>query len=202
MILPKNSINTYKKLVQKECLPAVARGQRRQFLFGLDTLAARPFVSLNSNARTSLLMRSAAESKMARLLKNSRLREQLIRLHLKLSGVTTKSILNVDHSELNGLSVLMFARQTHAGRAIPVYLETMPSLVQGHKRSSPLYQTARQRYREWKEKTGLDQYGYTLHCLSLLKQQLGYLPMLVFDRGFCNKRILKYLKRQSVPLPI
>ncbi len=197
MMLPKISIDRYKKLVQVRCMPHIRQGQRRQFLFGLDTLAARPFVSLNSNARSSVLSRSAAESKMFRLLRNDYLRQQLSQLHLSLCGVVPTSYVNVDHSEFNGLSVLMFAQQTRTGRATPVHLETMPSLVQGHKKTSRKYQQAKQRYQAWKEQTGLDQYGYTIRCLEVLHGHLGYLPRLVFDRGFCNKRILKYLKRSA-----
>lgn len=197
MLLP-TSIERYQKLVQKHCIPTIKKGQRRQFVFGLNALAARPFVSLNSNARTSGMSRSAGESKMARLLSNTKLQKQLARLHLGLSGVTQSSLVNVDHSEFNGISVLMFARQTRTGRALPVYLETMPSLAQGHKASSAKYAEAKARYQVWKQHTGLDQYGYTIHCIGMLAEQLGFVPGLVFDRGFCNKRILKYLKRSKI----
>jgi len=135
---------------------------------------------------------------MARLLSNTKLQRQIAKLHLKLSVVNRASLVNVDHSEFNGLSVLMFARQTRKGRAMPVYLETMPSLSQGHKTSSRKYLEARARYRAWKRETGLDQYGYTTHCIDKLADQLGFVPRLVFDRGFCNKRILKYLKRNQI----
>ncbi len=78
-MLPTNIINSYKKLVQKECIPTIRLGQRRQFLFGLNALSTRPFVSLNSNARTAHFSRSAAESKMARLLRNTKLQQQLVK---------------------------------------------------------------------------------------------------------------------------
>lgn len=198
VMLPKNIIGTYRDLVQKICIPSVRCGQRRQFLFGLNTLSARPFVSLNSNARTTCLSRSAAESKMARLLRNPRLQPQIAKLNLKLSGVEPTSLVNVDHSEFNGLSVLMFAMQTYAGRALPVYLETMPSLAQGHKTNSKEYLRAKARYTDWKQRTGCDQYSYTIRCIGELAKQLGFVPRLVFDRGFCNKRILKYLKRNRI----
>lgn len=197
MLLP-TSIGRYQALVQNECLPAIHKGQRRQFAFGLSALAARPLVSLNSNARTAGLSRTAGESKMARLLKNAKLRNQLAGLHVKLSGVTPASIVNVDHSECNGLSVLLFAAQTHTGRALPVYLETMPSLAQGHNTTSRKYRAAKARYLAWKQQTGLDQYSSTIRCIGNLAQRLGFLPGLVFDRGFCNKRILKYLKRHKI----
>lgn len=197
-MLPTNIINSYKKLVQTVCLPAIKQGQRRQFVFGLNALSLRPFVSLNSNARTTFFSRSAAESKMARLLHNTRLQQQMAKLHLMLSGVQPTSLVNVDHSEFNGLSVLLFGMQTRDGRAIPVYLETMPSLAQGHKSNSKKYLEAKARYNAWKEKTRLDQYGYTIHCISKLTDELGFTPRLVFDRGFCNKRILKSLKRSEV----
>lgn len=197
-MLPKNIIGTYQRLVQKICIPTIKRGQRRQFLFGLNALSVRPFVSLNSNARTTLASRSAAESKMARLLRNPRLQQQLTKLHLKLSVVKATSLVNVDHSEFNGLSVLMFAAQTRRGRALPVYLETMPSLAQGHKTTSEKYLESRAKYQDWNQQTGLDQFGYTTYCISKLAGQLGFVPRLVFDRGFCNKRILKYLKRNKI----
>jgi hypothetical protein len=195
-MLLHTSINRYQKLVQ-ECIPTIKKGQRRQFVFGLNALAARPFVSLNSNARTAGSSRAAAESKMARLLRNTKLQQQLTRLHLTLSAVKATSIVNIDHSEFHGLNVLLFARQTYAGRALPVYLETMPSHVQGHKASSSKYLAVKARYQAWKQQTGLDQYSHTIHCIDKLAVQLGLLPKLVFDRGFCNKRLLKYLKRQK-----
>lgn len=195
MMLPSFSIRSYKTFVQTKCLPLIRKAQTRQFLFGLDSLALRPFVSLGSNARSTMLSRSAAESKMLRLLGNERLRNQLATLSLRLNKVTSTTLVNVDHTEVNGLSVLMFAQQTKAGRALPLYLETMPSLVQGHQKASPQYQLAKERYQQWKADTGLDQYGYTIPCMELLRRRLGFLPKLVFDRGFCNKRILKYLKR-------
>ncbi len=197
-MLPTNSIDSYKKLVQKMCIPAIKLGQRRQFLFGLNALAARPFVSLNSNARTTLASRSAAESKMARLLRNTRLQQQIAKLHLRLSGVKPTSLVNVDHSEFNGLSVLLFGMQTRIGRAIPIYLETMPSLAQGHQSDSNKYLDSKARYVAWRQQTGLDQYGYTIYCITKLAERLGFVPRLVFDRGFCNKRILKYLKRSRI----
>jgi hypothetical protein len=194
MILPKMSISLYRRYVQELVLNHVAKGQHSQFKFGLQTLTSHVFVSLNSNARISPLSRSAAESKMLRLVSNHRIRCDLVAINLAISGVTPDSFVNVDHSEYRGLSVLLFALQTRNGRALPLYLETMPSTVQGHQRSSPNYQAAKNRYQQWKLDTGQDQHGYTIVCLQRLKQQLGYLPRLVFDRGFVNKRILKYLK--------
>ena len=197
-MLPKNSIITYHNLVQKICIPAIKPGQRRQFIFGFNALASRPFVSLCSNARTTVESRSAAESKMARLLRNLRLQKQLTKLHLKLVNVNTKTMINVDHSEFNGLSVLMFAAQTRSGRAIPVYLQTIPSLAQGHKAGSKHYAQAKEKYLEWKRHTGHDQYSYTTYCIGQFIELLGFKPNLVFDRGFCNKRIMKYLKSHKI----
>jgi hypothetical protein len=195
MMPPTISIESYKSFIQTNCLPKIKRGQEKQFLFGLSSLSIRPFVSLGSNARSTALSRSAAESKMYRLIRNPGLRQQLINLALSLSQPKPSDYVNVDHSEISGLSVLMFAKQTRAGRAMPLYLETMPSIVQGHNKTSPHYQAAKDRYMQWKQTTGLDQYGYTIHCLELLKSRLGFLPRLVFDRGFFNKRILRYLKK-------
>jgi hypothetical protein len=74
----------------------------------------------------------------------------------------------------------------------------MPSLVQGHQPGSSKYLRSKKAYSDWKEQTGLNQYEYTVYCIDQLRKQLGYVPGLVFDRGFCNKTILKYLKTQKI----
>lgn len=110
-------------VVKQYILPGVPKVWFRQVSFGIATLSLRSLVSCNANARMSGLPRGTAESKMARLLDNTKLPATLANIVANLGLVTRHSYVNVDHSDFSGLVALVFALQTRIGRALPVFLE-------------------------------------------------------------------------------
>src|ERR1700683_200586 len=111
-------------VVKQRILPVVPKVWLRQVTFGVSTLSLQPLVSCNANARMSGLSRGTAESKMARLLRNTKLPAKLASIVAELGLVTEHSYVNVDHSDFSGLVALVFALQTRIGRALPIFLET------------------------------------------------------------------------------
>ncbi len=88
----------------------------------LEAFALRPFQSTGSNARSVVHNRNTASSKMLRLLQNVQLAEHLGTVFDSLNLVKAASYLNVDHSDVDGLTALVGAIQTRNSRAIPAML--------------------------------------------------------------------------------
>jgi hypothetical protein len=103
--------------------PHITKKVQTLFLFGYLSLSIQRVVSLNRNARTTVANTKTAESKMYRLSRNERLLALFPRLMVELGLVQENDLVNVDFSDFNGRNVLMFAKQTEEGRAIPLYFE-------------------------------------------------------------------------------
>lgn len=103
--------------------PHITKKVQGLFLFGYLALSIQRVVSLNANARTTVANTKTAESKIYRLSKNERLLALFPRLMTELKLVQENDLVNIDFSDFNGRQVLMFARQTEEGRAIPLYFD-------------------------------------------------------------------------------
>jgi hypothetical protein len=144
---------------------------KQLYAFGLQTIAAEHVVSLRSNARLSGLRWPTAKSKIWRLTKNRKIVPLFEKLSHELNRVTKYDIIAVDFSDFgNGFQVLMFAKQTKRGRAMPLYFEILRYPIP--KDSQNLFVN-----------TAIKRFGKIMGCK----------PMLVFDRGFMCPSIMRFL---------
>lgn len=156
-------------------VPHIPKKVRGLFAFGFDTLVGAPVVSTRANARLSPLGWHTAKSKMWRLLGNKRLVSAFPKCMAALGLVHTATVLAVDFSDFgNGMQVLMFARQTQNGRALPVYFEVLQYPIE-------------------KDSQNL----FVIDAIERLVHYLGHRPVLVFDRGFACPAIIVYLAKHK-----
>jgi hypothetical protein len=185
------------KIVQTHVLPLAPTDWRAQIDFGLSALAFRPLVSLNANARTVGGKRNTAEVKMTRLLHNEGLLETFGAMVVSLGFVTPTSFVNVDHSDVNGLVALACAVQTKLGRALPVFVRTAYSGKLSARDDAPKRTKAmRAAYNEQVKKKKLP--AQTICDLQAFHDLLGFWPRLVFDRGFGDGKLIRFLRRNKV----
>jgi len=119
-----NIVRDTRTLIQSKLLPAVNPKWLPQFQFGLEAFCLRSFQSAGSNARSVVANANTAASKMLRLLRNLALADHLGSVFDTLGLVCPGDYVNVDHSDQDGLTALVGARQTRHGRAIPCFIET------------------------------------------------------------------------------
>ena len=147
----------------------------RLYSFGLEVLTARAVVSLRANARLLSLNWHTAKSKIYRLLSNTRIPLIFILLLQNLSLVGEKDVISVDFSDFgNGFQVLMFAKQTRRGRAIPLYFEILKYPIQ--KGSQNIF---------------------VINAIKNFSRIINFKPTLVFDRGFASPYIVKFLAQNK-----
>lgn len=159
------------------CAAEVPVQRRKLFRFGVTVLALRAIISLRAQARIPSLKWNTAKSKIYRLTANTRMPQVFLRLLLHLGIVGARDILAVDFSDFgNGFQVLMFAKQTKKGRAVPVYFEILRHPID----------------------TG-SQTTFTIETIKHLTRLLGFKPTLVFDRGFMSPWIVRFLARNRHP---
>lgn len=137
-----------------------------------------------------------AVRKSERLLANTRLAGHLATVFDSLGRVKPGSFVNIDHSDMNGLTALVGAIQTRNGRAIPCMVETtysdrLPSLPDTPPRKQAL-RRARTADRQWQSFT-----GHTIDALQTMADRLGFWPKLVFDRSFGNESIVTHLSAEG-----
>jgi len=148
---------------------------RHLFTFGYETLVAQPITSTRANARRSPYGWHTAKSKMWRLLKNERLLATLPRLVTQLGLVAANDVVAVDFSDFgDGKQVLLFAKQTKQGRALPLYFEILEYPVKQNSQNQ-----------------------FVIAALERFQATAGCRPALVFDRGFAAPAIIKYLLRHK-----
>jgi hypothetical protein len=182
-------------LIQNKLTSAVQARWRSQFSFGVQAFSLRPFQSAGSNARCVVSNPSTASTKCDRLLGNAGLAKQLGMVFDQLKLVRRSSYVNVDHSDLGGLTSLVGAVQTRNGRAIPCFVETtyaqqIPGF--GSTRSTARTDKLRRDMAAARRQQSFT--GHTIDALQSLRDRLGFWPKgLVFDRGFGNESIVTHL---------
>jgi len=143
--------------------------------FGLDVLAGQSIVSLRANARLTALPWATAKSKAWRLTKNARFASVFEAMATELAPVSTSDIVAVDFSDFgNGLQVLMFAKQTKRGRALPLWFDVLPYPV-----------------------TENSQNTFISNAVKKFETIFGCKPTLVFDRGFACPSIVRFLRENQ-----
>ena len=148
---------------------------KKLFSFGLETLVCRSIRSLRSNARLLELPWNTAKSKGYRLLVNGKVQSVFFSLLTTLGVLSEKDTIAIDFSDFgNGFQVLMFAKQTRKGRAVPLYFEILRYPIR--KGSQNLFVVA---------------------AIRRFSGLLGFKPRLAFDRGFAAPYIVKKLLKYS-----
>jgi hypothetical protein len=112
-----------------------------------------------------------------------------------LNFVRPGSFVNIDHSDLHGLTALVGALQTRNGRAIPCLVETTyAQQIPAHsdKKRWQQLRAAMVLARKTQSFT-----GHTIDSLQDFADRLGFWPKLVFDRGFGNESIVTHLAAEG-----
>jgi hypothetical protein len=179
-------------LIQNKLLEVVPRKWLPQLRFGIQAYSLQTFQSATGNARRVVANPNTAARKSERLLGNVGLAAKLGAVFDSLQLVRPSSYVNVDHSDMNGLTALVGAVQTRNGRAIPCLVETtysdrLPSHDHAPARKQAL-RRARTEARKWQSFT-----GHYIDALQGLHDRLGFWPKLVFDRGFGNESLVTHL---------
>jgi hypothetical protein len=194
----KNSITQLSSFVTKNILLSIPKKLRPLYMFGIRSFTVQPMVSCNGNARTAHSgSRQAAEQQMYRLLHHSKLFLLVWRAVAKSMPLSSADLVNVDYSNLDPLSILGFAKQTRRGRAIPVLMRTLASNTQGLKKDHHRYKKLKDDYADWKKTLEADQYSFVVKSLRLLQYLYRCQPRLVFDRGFVNQDLVRFMYDNS-----
>jgi hypothetical protein len=185
-------------LIQNKLLPTVNVKWLPQFQFGLEAFCLRSFQSAGSNARAVVTNTNTAASKTLRLLRNLALADHLGSVFDTLNLVRPGDYVNVDHSDMNGLTALVGARQTRKGRAIPCFIETTYAHHIPNDSNKPRWQRLRAAMLAAREAQSFT--GHTIDALQAFHDRLGFWPRLVFDRGFGNESMLTHLHAEGATL--
>lgn len=176
-----NIVRDIHSLIQHTFLPTVPHRWRAQLLFGMQAYGLHTFQSLASNARGAVANRRTALRKCERLFANEPLTEQLGTVFDTLGLIKPSSFVNVDHSDVDGLTALVGTAQTRKGRAVPCFVETTYAHhipADGSRSSTPRWQrlraamVARRRTQSFA--------GHTIDALQAFADRLGFWPKLVF----------------------
>ena len=193
---PTDIVRGSRRLIQNKLLASVPKKWQKQFEFGLRAYSLQTFQSATGNARRVVPNANTAARKSERLLANTKLADQLGTVFDSLSLVRQSSFVNVDHSDMNGLTALVGALQTRNGRAIPCFVETTYSDRLPAGKDAPARQRALRAARA-DERMYQSFTGHTIDALQDFADRLGFWPKLVFDRGFGNESIVTHLAAEG-----
>ncbi len=193
---PTDIVRDTRTLIQNKLLGAVPKKWQPQVRFGIQTYSLQTFQSATGNARRVVANPNTAARKSERLLANKRLANHFGTVFDSLGLVKPSSYVNVDHSDMNGLTALVGAIQTRNGRAIPCFVETTYSDRLSARKDAPprkkALRAARAEERRFQSFT-----GHTIDALQDFADRLGFWPKLVFDRGFGNESIVTHLAAEG-----
>ncbi|QQS69774.1 transposase [Candidatus Saccharibacteria bacterium] len=182
--------------IQTKLLPVTNRYWRSQLQFGIEAYSLRSFQSAAGNARTTAVKPRTGLRRCERLFANDALADQLGHVFDSLELIRPGSYVNVDHSDMNGLSALVGAIQTRNGRAIPCLVETTYSDRLPSHTNAPARKQALRRARA-KERRYTSFTGHYIDALQGLHDRLGFWPKLIFDRGFGNESLVTHLAAEG-----
>jgi len=171
-----NIVRQTRKFVTDKILSSVKPKHKKLFEFGLQSLTLTPYESLGSNARLVVENVSTAASKVYRLVSNETIEKNFFHLVAVSNLVVKTSLVNVDFSTFCGFQTLVFAVQTTAGRALPVWNNclTYPIEFEG------------------------SQNLFVLEQLQSFGKILGFYPRFVFDRGFWIPILMKFMLKHQI----
>jgi hypothetical protein len=151
--------------------PAFPRKVHKLLVFGYRALSLQRIQSVNSNARSTVANTKTAESKAYRLGLSRLLRAAFPKLIACLGLVREGDLIAVDFSDFGLVQVLMFAKQTHSGRALPIWFAVLPY--------------------HWTEE--LSQNSFVNRTVDEFRNLVGCNVGFVFDRGFACPDIVNHL---------
>jgi Transposase DDE domain len=189
-------VRDVRTLIQNKLLPALPSRWQAQFSFGLQAYALNEFHSAAGNARQVVANPNTAVSKSERLLANQNLAMQLGTVFDGLGLVRPSSYVNFDHSDMNGLTAFVGARQTRQGRALPCCVAVTYSEHLCARDDAP----AREKQLRWNQQAARQQQCFTGHVIDTLQDfhdRLGFWPKLVFDRWFANESLVTHLQAEG-----
>jgi len=186
-----------RRRIQKQLIPSVSARWSKQLDFGLRAYGLQAFQSAAGNARMTGENAHTALRKQERLFANQKLADRLGTVFDGLGVVQSTSYVNIDHSDMNGLTALVGAVQTKHGRAIPCMVETTYSdRLSARKDAPPRKRELRAARAE--ERLCRSFSGHTIDALQDFHDRLGFWPRgLVFDRGFGNESIVTHLAAEG-----
>lgn len=190
-----NIVRDIRTLIQSRLLPKTPRKWLPQVTFGLKAYALKPFQSASSNARSVEVHAHTATRKSERLLANCKLAGHLGVIFDSLHMVCPGSYVNVDHSDMHGLTALVGAVQTRNGRAIPCLVETTYAQHIPADSDKPRWQKLRAAMMAARRIQSFT--GHTIDSLQGFADRLGFWPKLVFDRGFANESLVTHLAAEG-----
>jgi len=182
----RDIVRGIRTLIQKQLVPSVAKHWQKQFSFGLQAYGLKAFTFANGNARMVGIKTATAIRKKERLFGNQRLADQLGAAFDGLGLVKPNSFVNVDHSDMNGLTALVGAVQARKGRALPCMVETTYSDRLSAREDTPSRRKALRAARTEAHRSQSFT-GHTIDALQDFADRLSFWPRLVFDRGFGNE---------------
>lgn len=156
--------------------PVFPRKVRGLVTFGYQALSLQRIQSVNSNARSVQPNRKTAESKAYRLAKSQLLRRAFPKVITRLGLVRDGDHIAVDFSDFGIVQVLMFAKRTDSGRALPIWFKVLPY--------------------GWTKETS--QNTWVNKAVSEFTEAICVSVTLVFDRGFAAPTIVGYLCQQNI----
>lgn len=166
-----------KEFVTTRFSPFVRRKHLSLFIFGLQALCFTPYKSLGSNARMLIGNVNTANAKMFRLVGKKTMVHNFRKILVASGLVNKKSYVNIDFSTFCGFQALVFAVQTHMGRALPVWNNSLTYPI-AHAGSQNIF---------------------VLEEIKAFGKTLGFFPRFVFDRGFWIPCVMKFLLREKIP---
>src|SRR5882757_1816684 len=191
----KDIVRDIRALVQNKLLPQVPKKWTPQFIFGTQAFSLRAFQSANGNARMVVGNAATASTKCDRLLGNAKLGGHLGVIFDTLNLVRPGSFVNIDHSDMHGLTALVGAKQTRNGRAIPCFVEATYAQQIPANSKKKRWQKLRAAMVFARKTQSFT--GHTIDALQDFADRLGFWPKLVFDRGFGNESIIGHLAAEG-----
>jgi hypothetical protein len=185
-------------LIQNKFLAAIPKKWLFQLQFGLQAYSLTTYQSVAGNARQVIANPNTAARKSERLLANTRLADRLGTVFDQLDLVKPSSCVNVDHSDMHGLTALVGAIQTRNGRAVPCMVETTyTQQIPGFGSAKSTARTDKLRRDMVLARKTQSFTGHTIDALQNLYDRLGFWPKLVFDRGFGNESMVTHLAAEG-----
>jgi len=187
-----NIVKSIRTRIHSQLIPGVPSRWRAQLSFGLQAYGLRAFQSASGNARMVVANAHTGLRKAERMFLNTAFTGQLGEVFDQLGLVKPTSYVNVDHSDMHGLTALVGAVQTRKGRALPCMVETTYAHhIPAHEDAAPHWKKLRAAMQAARRQQTFTE--HTVSSLQSLANRLGFWPRLVFDRGFGNQTIVTHL---------
>ena len=152
----------------------------RLYQFGVRVFFFERITSQRANARRTPLKWCTAKTKVFRLVHNKAIVKTFVTLMCAVCVINKEDTIAVDFSDFGfGFQVLLFAKQTCRGRAIPLYFEILRYPVTAGSQNLFVNATVK-------------------HFITIV----GCTPTFVFDRGFACPSIIKSMLKNNVPFII